>query len=297
MADAATGVAGAAGAAADATGAVAGAPGSSPGAVAGANGASDWLGGVSDDVRGHILGKGYKGVAELAAAYVSAEKLIGADKVAIPGKSAGPEEWAALYGKLGRPEKPEGYELKKPDNFPGYADDTANWFKNAAHKHGLSQRQAAALHDEFIEFLGGALSRQETEGAERAAAAKAALEKAWGADKVAANLELANRVVRSYPGLAEELKDLGLQNAPGLAQALALLGDLTLKEDDLVTGTAAGGAPNTPEAAKAALERLSEEAARDPKHPLLDASHPDHRKTVARQTELYKLAYPGKASE
>ena len=41
--------------------------------------------------------------------YVNAQRLVGANKVAIPNKMATEEDWEEVYKKLGRPDKPEGY--------------------------------------------------------------------------------------------------------------------------------------------------------------------------------------------
>ena len=42
--------------------------------------------------------------------YLSAQRLVGANKVAIPNKMATDEDWEEVYSKLGRPAKPEDYK-------------------------------------------------------------------------------------------------------------------------------------------------------------------------------------------
>ena len=42
--------------------------------------------------------------------YLSAQKLVGANKVAIPNKMATDEDWDEVYKKLGRPATPEDYK-------------------------------------------------------------------------------------------------------------------------------------------------------------------------------------------
>ena len=61
----------------------------------------------------------------LAKSYVNAQRMIGADKIAIPSKSATPDEWREVYTKLGAPTEVGGYELG--DDAP-LADDSYELF-------------------------------------------------------------------------------------------------------------------------------------------------------------------------
>ena len=64
----------------------------------------------------------------------------------MPGKDATPEEWAAFYGQLGRPETPEGYELPLPEGDDGaFAKEMAP----ILHKHGVTAAQAKGLADDW----------------------------------------------------------------------------------------------------------------------------------------------------
>ena len=48
--------------------------------------------------------------------YLSAQKLVGANKVAIPNKMATDEDWDEVYKKLGRPDKPDDYKYSFKDD-------------------------------------------------------------------------------------------------------------------------------------------------------------------------------------
>ena len=65
----------------------------------------------------------------LAKSYVNAQSMIGADKVAIPGKHATDEDWGEVYRRLGRPDTPEGYELvnEVPEGVEAN-DNILDWF-------------------------------------------------------------------------------------------------------------------------------------------------------------------------
>jgi hypothetical protein len=48
----------------------------------------------------------------LAKSYVNAQRMIGADKVAIPSKSATSDEWREVYTRLGAPTDVGGYQFE-----------------------------------------------------------------------------------------------------------------------------------------------------------------------------------------
>lgn len=83
----------------------------------------------------------FKDVEGLAKGYISLEKELGG-RIKLPDFESGSEEdLNKFWSKLGRPEKSDGYTVDGLEN----ADD----FKNAAHKAGLSVKQAQAVADLF----------------------------------------------------------------------------------------------------------------------------------------------------
>lgn len=90
-----------------------------------------------------------------------------------------PETAAQVYARLGRPEKPDEYEI--PDIPIGDGDyNLANDFRAWAHEAGLSKRQANALAAKYQGTL-QKFSETRTEAAELAAAEQAtALKAEWG---------------------------------------------------------------------------------------------------------------------
>ena len=68
----------------------------------------------------------FKTPADLAKSWVNAQKLIGKEKIPLPGEKATKEDWDVVFSRLGRPEKPEGYtlpEIEVPDDFPLPAEE------------------------------------------------------------------------------------------------------------------------------------------------------------------------------
>lgn len=60
----------------------------------------------------------------------------------MPAKDASPEEWAAFYNQLGRPETPDAYELPLPEGDDGAF---AKQIAPILHKHGLTGEQTKGL--------------------------------------------------------------------------------------------------------------------------------------------------------
>lgn len=122
----------------------------------------------------------------------------------MPGKDATPEDWAAFYAAIGRPETPEAYELPVPEG------DDGSFAKEIApilHKHGLTADQAKGLATDWNSMVAKMQSDAEAAQAAQAQAlhvqntAEAqALQTEWG-QQHAANMELAKRAVRQFmPG-------------------------------------------------------------------------------------------------
>ena len=82
----------------------------------------------------------------LAKSYVNAQRMIGADKIALPGKSATPDEWREVYTRLGAPTDASGYEFEGESPLQ---DDYMNSFREHALNAGLNPSQA----NEMMNFV------------------------------------------------------------------------------------------------------------------------------------------------
>lgn len=104
--------------------------------------------------------------------------------LAMPGKDATPEQWAEFYGKIGRPETPDAYELGVAE---GQDDTFAKQMAPVLHKHGLSAEQAKGLAADWNAMMAG--QQEAATAADQAAIAAldvqnkaeaAALKNEWG---------------------------------------------------------------------------------------------------------------------
>lgn len=182
-------------------------------------------------------------------------KLLG-NAIRVPGEKATDEERAAFLNKLGRPEKPDGYEFKVPEKLPEnlpYDAERAKGFKQLAHDLGLTAAQAGRVHDwaaeNAVNDFSNATAQMQQQTEERARGETDKLVKRWGpldGETARANLEFADRVLQQAggPELVEEFKRLNLIGpnkeilSEPLALAFARMGSAIYKEDGVLHGTA-----------------------------------------------------------
>ncbi len=233
------------------------------------------------------LSKRFTSPHALAKSYVSLERqLSNGNKVAIPGENSTPEEWDAFFAKIGRPEKPDGYELKAPDGLPEgvWSEDEVKEFSTMAHKLGLSKKAANALVSWQAERIGKAVQGQQQALEATKAEAVAALQKEWGGN-YQANLELAKKAAITFGG--EEMLQHPLANDPAFIKAMAKAG-AAISEGKLAGGRQSGGAPMSVEDFKGEIGRIRG----DKEHPYNLPKHPNHAAAVEQMRQLYEKAYP-----
>jgi len=101
-----------------------------------------FLDSLPEDLRSNPSLRNFPDAATLAKSYVHAQRMIGADKIPLPGKHATPDEWRAVYRKLGAPDDAKNYELQGDLAFEDGALET---FKQRAFEAGLTNAQANEL--------------------------------------------------------------------------------------------------------------------------------------------------------
>lgn len=247
--------------------------------------AFDWKTSLGDQYGAHealLTAKGWKGPADVLGSYAGLEKLMGQDKIAIPGKDAKPEDWDGVWKKLGRPEKPDGYQFQKPEGFDGYDDAFAGAYRDAAHKAGLTPRQAAALHDWWVGNAKDGAGKHAEAVKARDEEVKTQIAKEWG-DNAPAKMEAVRKAAQQLGADDAALAAIegGLGNFAAL-KLLAMLGEQA-GEGDLK------GSQAKVDDAKTQIARL--EADPEAMKALLDPNHPQHDETLKRKNALYAAAY------
>jgi hypothetical protein len=255
---------------------------------------SGFYDGFSPEVRNHPSIKKFKSAEEMGKGYLNLEKKIGEKGIIKPREGAPKEEVDAYYQALGRPEAPDKYTWDTPENIHPAIQITPeleNSYRDVAFKLGLTSEQAAALRMYHLDSLTAQINTQEQAQKDALLKAETDLRKEYGA-AFEEKVNTAKKVVDTFGGDAvkAELNKNNLGNNPALVKMLADIGS-KLGEDSI----AKGGRPSgmmTPEQAKAEIKRMNTEATQNPKHPLMDDMHPEHKEAIAKRDSLYKLAYP-----
>jgi hypothetical protein len=222
------------------------------------------VGKLSEENSAWLTAKGFKNADDIVKSHREAEARL-SQSVVIPKDDAPPEELLKFRKALGVPEKAEAYEFSLPKDLPEsvpYDEQAAQSFKEFAHKEGLSQKQAAALHDWYMGQQVNGVKGIETAMAERATHAHSELIKTLGPTDGPAYTEAmqgANRVIaylnREVPGFFQALHDAGafirgadgapVVTSPEIVLALSKFGSF-VNEHGALPGTGSVAAGSNP---------------------------------------------------
>src|SRR3990167_9345041 len=174
--------------------------GTGTGAGAGGNGGTPpaWYADYEETTRGYIENKKWDSPKAAVESYIALDKVFGAEKagrtIVPPTTDAKPEEWDAYYAKLGRPEKPELYDIgEKPENWTDFTKSMTA----AMHKVGVPQTMAKGMVAAYNDF-----AKQHHEAAETAYKSEHTkqlqdLQKAWGKN-YDINLEIGTKAIHKF---------------------------------------------------------------------------------------------------
>lgn len=216
----------------------------------------DWqkLGGVTaDEDIGYLQTKAYKTPADVLKALRSAEKLIGLDKIPMPKDDLDTEGWNRVYTRLGRPESPDQYDIKLPDNVD---KPFVDHMLKAMHGAGASQKLVQAALKAQLDFE-NARTEEVTKARELQLAEDwKSLKSEWG-NGYDTQVEHARRAIREN-GIDKDT--LGkIEEAIGPKAMLKLFAGYGSKfaEDNTGIGDGTGGFGKlTPQQAKYKIETL-----------------------------------------
>lgn len=215
-----------------------------------------WNSGFDEETSTFVSNKGWQSPNDIISSYRNLEKFAGGSKnlLELPGVDADQAALDAFYNKLGRPDAADKYDLKMPD---GADAELANWFKQTAHKSGLSSKQAASLFDAWNEMSASRMEAMNQEAIANSEAELNTLKKEWG-QGYEANIDAGKRAVAAL-GYGEEQLN-ALESKMGTAEMLKLFAAVGSKmgEDSFADGGRSGSTTFglTPAAAKQQIADL-----------------------------------------
>ena len=115
--------------------------GSSDAPATDAQAPADWKSGLPEDIRNDPSIADIKDVSAMAKSYINGQKLIGKNRISLPGEGATDEEISAFHSQLGRPEKSNLYDFGERPALPDgleYDEGFETAYKDLAFKAGLN---------------------------------------------------------------------------------------------------------------------------------------------------------------
>lgn len=247
---------------------------------------ASWTEGFDEDTLAYTQNKGWDSPTKMIESYRNLEKFAGGSKslVELPGEDADEEALSNFYGKLGRPDAPDNYSFQAPD---GADTELDGWFRQTAHKHGLSDKQAAALYNDWNEMSVSRLESLQTSMREQAETDIKGLKKEWGGEYD--NMIDAGK--RAVNALGYDQDSLSvLEEKMGTAEMLKLFATVGSKmgEDSFEDGSSGErGFGMTPAQARNEIQDLKLDKN------FMDKYLAGDRDAVAKMTRLNKAAFGG----
>lgn len=248
---------------------------------------SPW-GELSPEDKGLVGLKGWKGPGDVVAAYRNLESFRGvpADRlIKIPEKPDDPE-WAKVWGQLGRPEKPDGYELTSPEGDEAGAA-LVKLSAETFHRYGVPREAGRAIVAEIARFAGERQKATEEAAVLRRADDEGQLRKNWG-DAYDANRQVAGDAARKL-GL-QEADVVGLMGTLGIRRTYELFHQIGMRSAEPRTVRPEGGGGGeprwSPEMAREKISQLKQDKEWVKRY--LD----NDQKALDEMSRLHRIAFP-----
>jgi hypothetical protein len=260
-------------------------------AAGSSSGSIDWRSALDEGLRSDPTLADIKDLNGLAKSYVHAQRMVGKDKLVIPGEGADPTEWDSFYEKLGRPQDGK-YNLDPkgiiPDDMP-FQPEAIDHFKKVFHEAGLSQKQAETVFKNYMQFAGEQHTNMMTTGQQQREQWVTDVKKEFG-KAYDQKIDLAVRAVDTFGGedMKKWLNETGLGDNPMFIKVFSKIGEKM--QESLTQPGQSGGFTLTPDAARQEIARMQ----RDDKFmaAYLSPATEGHAEAVKKMHELYGFAYP-----
>lgn len=253
--------------------------------AANTGGTASWLSALPKELQEDATIKKFADVQGLAQSYINAQRLIGADKIAIPSKHATEEDWKQVYSKLGLPESVDKYDVKFAEQATldkKFVED----YKAQALAAGILPKQAQKLADWFGQVNAKAETEILTQRKAQVDKEIAGLKSEWGTafpDKV----QHANNALQKFAD-AETMayiNKIGLDNDVRFVKLMSAMGEAMFKEGTIPAGGKTSTGMTPADARKAAQAIVMNQ-----EHPYNIKTHPGHKAAVEEVSALFNSA-------
>lgn len=226
----------------------------------------EWIGIFSDKAPGEgqtasrdwVKSKGFKDPDAMVSSYRELEaKYLSGDKIVLPKEGDSPEAVEAFHKAIGRPDAPDGYEIKLGDG-EELNEDLAKVVREAAHKAGMPAGMFGPVAEAFNSYMRDVIQQAEAEQTTQREAGVNEYRQEVG-DKFNTHIAAGNKAMRMLGLTGEDIA--GIEQGLGTKKTLGLFAKLGMGmgEDILLD---AGGRPKfsmSKEEAQAELDRLGKE--------------------------------------
>jgi hypothetical protein len=256
--------------------------------VADTGSSADWRSSIDQEIAGDPSLADIKDLNGLAKSYINAQKMVGADKIVLPGANASEDEMNEFYNRLGRPEKYEFDKVELPDGFE-HSEPMDTAMKQLMHETGLTNAQANKLYTGYLQYLGNeyneAVGQNDQMRSEWHTQLKKDLGKAFDE-----SVDLSQRAAKELGGeeLLKWFDETGQGDNPMFVKLFAKVGKMMSE---------AGAEPGevrsfemTPDSAQQEIARLQ----RDPNfmNQYTDKEAQGHAEAIKKMEYLFSYAYP-----
>lgn len=171
-----------------------------------------------------------KSMDDVVKGYYNAQKMVGADKVVVPGKNASSDDWRNFYIKGGLPEKFDDYKVELPSSF-----DDQNFnaeFLKTAYENNVRPDQLQKLTEMFEKSNEKIVAEYEAQQAEELQRTAQELKQEWG-QGFEKQIARANRVIKHFGGeeVHKQVLNSDLANNKDFLRLMAKIGEKMTGED------------------------------------------------------------------
>lgn len=200
-----------------------------------------WMGQLPKELQTSERLTKFQTIGELGKSYQELEGRLGRS-ILVPDDKSSPEDQEAYLKKLGRPDKPEGYEIVKPKMPEGMDMDASviTSFQETAFKAGMTPKQLQSVVDMLADATRKQYESSVVEAKNKTDRTREGLAKEWGTrfDEQIGYVQKAFKAFASQD-IQKTLTNAGLAADPNIVKMFAKIGK-SISEDRFVEGERGG---------------------------------------------------------